>query len=97
MQDCHHLARDLAIQAMTRRNDDQARAESDRFTHRHGASHPVASGRIRAGRNDPALIRFASHGECLAAQGGILVLLHGAEERIEIDMQDGARHGSIIR
>ena len=31
MQDRHDLARDFAIEVMTRGNNDQARAESERF------------------------------------------------------------------
>jgi len=62
------------------------RAETPCGAKRHGRMHPVAPGKVVGGGHHPT---FASaHDDRLATQRGVLVLLDGGEEGVEIQMGD---------
>src|SRR6185503_18672998 len=92
VQALHHLTRDFAVEVVTRRNDDQPRAESERFRHRHGRtdSHPPRS--IRAGSHYAAFIWLSSHCKGFVAQLRVASFFHRAEEGVQVYVKDCAWH-----
>jgi hypothetical protein len=75
------------------RDDFQVGAKLHRPGHGHGRANAELACRIRAGGDNAAAFRAAPHGEGLAAQAGVALLFHRAEESIEVEMDDGALFG----
>jgi hypothetical protein len=95
-QALHDLFGHFAVIAAVMRDDQQARAEPQRPAHRHGRTDPKAAGGVGAGGHHAAFVRPAAHREGLAAQGRVVQFFDGAEEGIQVEVQDGARHMEII-
>ena len=60
---------------------------------RHGGMHAEFARFVRGGGDDAPLITFATHHNRLAAQIRIVEFFHRHEERVHIDVKDGAAHG----
>ena len=92
LQACHHLPRYLAIDSVMPADDDQARAQPERLTHRHGTAHTQFACGIRTGGDYAAFLRSAAYSKGFAAQVGIACFFHGAIEGIEVKVQNSSLH-----
>src|SRR5690606_28448836 len=72
------------------------RAALSRLARRHRGMDAVAA-RLVARRRDHAAVADAADDHGLAAQGRIVMLLHGREERVHVGMQDDARPGCFAQ
>jgi hypothetical protein len=54
------------------------------------------AGSIRAGGHNAALIRSSTDREGFTAQGRVTQFFNGAEESIQVEMEDGSGHGVIV-
>ena len=57
---------------------------------------PKRAGRVVRGRDDAAAVRVAADDERHARELGALELLHGGEERVEVEVRDDQRHGTRV-
>ena len=90
-----HLPRHFLVALHARAHYYQLRATPSCFTHRHGAmdaedTHGIARGGYHAS------VAFAAHHHWQSGQGRVVVNLHGGEERIHVDMQNGAVQGGEV-
>src|SRR5260221_9053767 len=88
MENIHYLLRDFAVDAMMPGHDDQPRAESERFAHRHGAPYSHRTRSIGAGCHNSAFIRFATHSKGFTAEFGIARLFYSAVESVQVKVQN---------
>src|SRR4029079_3806588 len=76
----------------TEKDDLRAAAEGLGRAHRRADAEPPRD--VVRGGDDPATVRVTSDGERPRPQRRILELLHGSEERVEIQMGE-YRHGAV--
>src|SRR5258708_15126358 len=69
------------------------RAKLGSRAQRHGRVHAELARRVRRGRNHSTLVALAADHDGLALQRWIKQLLHGNEERVHIDAEDGSEEG----
>ena len=81
------LLRHCLVHVEARPDEDQLGAFPPRRDPGHGRSHAEAPGLVARRRHDAALAR-AAHRDGLAAQGGVVALLHGRVEGIHVDVDD---------
>ena len=83
-----HVSRVLAVEAVTRPDEDRLRAAADRLGGAHrGMDAELPRGVVR-GRDDAAAVRVAADDERLSPQLRVLQLLDRGEERVEIEVRD---------
>ena len=82
----------LAVDAVPRTDEDRVRAAAKRLGAAHRRVDPVPARHVVRGRDDAAPVRVASDDERLRPQLGLLELLDGGEERVEIEVGDDHAH-----
>ena len=81
----------LAVEGVPGPNEDGVRAAADRLGATHRGVDAEAPRRVVRGRHDAAPARIAADDERLRAEGRILELLDGGEERVQIEVRDDHR------
>ncbi len=87
------VARVLPVERVTRAHEDRVRTAADRLGSAHRRVDAEASCDVVRRRDDAASLRIAADDQRLLAQLGILELLDGRVERVEVEMGDDAGHG----
>ena len=82
----------LAVQGMTGADEDRVRAAAQRLGAAHRRADAVPARDVVCGGDHAAALRVSADHQGLSAQGGILELLDGGEEGIEIEVRDDHRH-----
>ena len=82
-----HPPRDLLVAVETGRDDPQLWTAPLGRGNRHGGMDPILT-RLIAGCRDHTTRPVKPHSQRQSAQGRIVVLLHGGEERIHVDMDN---------
>ena len=90
------VPRVLAVERVARPDEDRVRAAADRLGRAHRRMDPEPPRDVVRGRDDAAPLRVAADDERLLAQLGVLELLDGRVERVEIEVRDdaGNRHAN---
>ena len=94
-QQRHHDPAGLAVGVEAAAEHGGVRCAPTCLVHRHGGSDPVGAGLV-GGRRHHAPAADATHDHGLAAQGGLVALLDGGEEGVEVQVEDagGGPHRS---
>ena len=81
---------------MTGGHDDQAWAKAHRLAHRHGGVDAKAAGRVGAGSHHAAAFGAPADGKGLTHQRRVTLFFDGAEEGVEVKVEDfaGGWHGA---
>ncbi len=87
----HDALRVLAVVAVAAAHGDEVRAALQGTGHGHGGVDAVLARGVGTGGDHAALIGRTADGEGLAAQRRVAQFLDGAEERVEIEVQNLAR------
>ena len=98
-EDGHDVAAGGLVATAIDRQEDGVRTAPVRLAQRHRGVDAEATGFVARGRDDTAAVLATRppDDDRQATQLGPVALLHGGEERVEIDMQDGSRgHVAII-
>src|SRR5919108_4371637 len=85
------LLRVHRVRLVTRADEDGVRAAAERLGAAHGGVDPEATGGVVRSGDDAAAVRVAADDEWLRAELGVLELLHGGEERVEIEVREDHR------
>ena len=88
VEERHHLARDGRIGAVAGGHDEQPGAEAHGLAHGHGGMNAVAAGRIGARGYHTAALGPPADGERLAGKRGVALFFYGAEEGVEVEVED---------
>jgi hypothetical protein len=94
VQDREDVVGDLAVAAPARRDDDRVRAQSQRDGRRLGRVAPEHARLVRRGR-DNAARPVRPDEQRLARQLRPVEHLDGGEERVHVDVEDGAVAGHV--
>jgi len=88
-QDVHYLPADASVLAAVHRDEDRLRTQSPGGPKGHRGTNAEHAGLVGGGTHYAAVVGPASaNDDWLAAERGIVALLDGGEERVEIDVQD---------
>ena len=87
-----HRLRVLAIQRVSRPQEDGVGTAAERLGRAHRRADPEPPGRVVRGRDDAAAPRVAADDERPLPERRVLELLDRCEERVEIEMRED-RHG----
>ena len=83
----------LAVDRVPGPEEDGGRAAPERFRRAHrGVDAELPSGVVRR-RHDPAAVRIAADDERLLAKLGILELLDGSEESVQVEVRENLHRG----
>jgi len=83
-----HGLRVVAVEVVAGAGEDGGRAAAQRLGAAHRRVDPEATGDVVRGRDDAAPARVAADDERLRPEVGVLELLDGRVERVEIEMRD---------
>ena len=92
MENLEDVVRRRLVQRIVALDEDALRAEALRPLHRHGGVDAVCPRLVRA-RRDDAAPGEAADDEGFSAILRVLALLDGCEERVHVDVENGAVHG----
>ena len=92
-QDFVSLVRVLSVSLRVSVDEERLWAELGRSAQRHGRMHTKLPGRVGSGGNNTALVALSTYDDRLALEGWVVELFHGDEERVHIDVEDGAVRG----
>ena len=87
---------DLRVAVKTGRDADGGRAEAEGAAHGRGGADAEAAGFVRRGHDDAAGLGRPADDDGLAFEVGVVVLLYGGVEGVEVGVNDGAVHEAII-
>ena len=82
------LARVVAVERMARADEHRVRAAAERLCGRHRGVDPEATGEVVAGRDDSPALGVAPDDQRYPSQRGVLELLDGGEERVQVEVRD---------
>ena len=88
-----HVPRVLAVERVARPHEHRVRAAADRLGGAHRRVDAEPPGDVVRGRDDAAPVRVAADDQRLRAQLGVLELLDGGVERVEVEVRDDAGNG----
>ena len=88
-----HGLRVLPVERVARPDEDRSRAASERLRAAHRGVDAEAARDVVRGRDDAPAVRVAADDERLSPQLGLLQLLHGGEERVQVEVGEN-RHDS---
>ncbi len=91
-----HFVRVVAVEAHARRNEDGLRTAAQRLGARHRRADSEAPGCVVRRRHDAAPARIPAHDERPPGELGAFELLHGCEERVQIEVRDDQRHATRV-
>ena len=88
-----HGARVLRVGAVARRDEDRVRAAPERLGAAHRRADTVRAGDVVRGRHDAPAAGVTPDDERLCGELGVLELLHGREEGVQVEMRDDDQGG----
>ena len=94
-EDFVNLFRTLAVALGMAVDEDRLRAHLRGGAQRHGGMHSELARFIRSCGDDAALVALSADDHCLAFQRWIEQFLHRDEERVHVDVEDGASEGEL--
>src|SRR5881628_1668374 len=92
----HDLLRDLTVAVEARRDADCLATEAQGAAHRHRRADAEAAGLVGGGHDDAPPFGRPADDDGLATQLGVVELLYGGIEGVEVGVDDYARHEAII-
>jgi hypothetical protein len=90
VQALHDLMRFFCIFTMTVANNDERGAQAQGATHGHRRANSKGASGIRARSHDTPFFRASANRKGFASQGWVIQLFNSAEERIQVQVQNGA-------